>query len=212
MSSLLTQLIQTSLWEYLAVILALFYIILAIKGSRWCWGAGFLSTLIYSILFLDVRLYMESLLNIYYLIIALYGWKKWNSNTQQTVFKLQTWSIQRHILLLSSGFILVLINGWLLNAFFASERNQNDWFYMDSFTTVFSVIATYMLTQKIVENWFYWIVIDTLSIVLFFSKGLILTGFLFATYTLLAIYGGRVWWVRYQKQSTTPLKTYNHAS
>lgn len=64
-------------WEMVAVFLSVTYLILAIKQNLWCWVAAFISTLIYSILFFDASLLMDSALNIFYLIMAVYGWYSW---------------------------------------------------------------------------------------------------------------------------------------
>ena len=64
-------------WEMLAVILSVIYLFLAIKQNLWCWAAAFVSTFIYSILFFDASLLMDSALNIFYLIMAVYGWYSW---------------------------------------------------------------------------------------------------------------------------------------
>ena len=64
-------------WEMLAVFLSVIYLILAIKQNLWCWVAAFFSTLIYSILFFDASLLMDSALNIFYLVMAIYGWYSW---------------------------------------------------------------------------------------------------------------------------------------
>ena len=64
-------------WEMLAVFLSVSYLLLAIKQNLWCWVAAFFSTLIYSILFFDASLLMDSALNIFYLIMAIYGWYSW---------------------------------------------------------------------------------------------------------------------------------------
>ena len=64
---------------------------------------------------------------------------------------------------------------------------------VDSFTTVFAIIATYMVTKKVLENWLYWIIIDTVSVYLYFSKDLHLTSLLFITYTIIAVFGYFIW-------------------
>jgi nicotinamide mononucleotide transporter len=64
---------------------------------------------------------------------------------------------------------------------------------VDSFTTVFSIIATYMITKKVLENWLYWIVIDAVSIYLYLSRDLHLTSFLFMLYAIIAIFGYFSW-------------------
>ena len=68
-----------------------------------------------------------------------------------------------------------------------------DFAYLDTFTTVFAVFATYMLTKKVLENWLYWVVIDFISIYIYINKGFYLTAILFAIYTVLAFIAYTNW-------------------
>ncbi|TQV85570.1 nicotinamide riboside transporter PnuC [Aliikangiella coralliicola] len=183
------QIIATSIWEWCAVILAIAYILLAVKESLWCWPAAFVSTAIYAILFFDVNLYMESLLNLYYLVMAIYGWYMWRFKTQgESVKPVVKWSLKVHLLLIAGISLLVFVSG-----FFLSEYTNQDFAYLDSFTTWFAVVTTYMVAQKVLENWLYWIVIDSISIYLYVQKGFALTAVLFFGYLVIAIFGWLKW-------------------
>jgi nicotinamide mononucleotide transporter len=72
---------------------------------------------------------------------------------------------------------------------------------VDSFTTVFSIFATYMVVKKILGNWLYWIVIDTVSVYLFYSRDLHLTSLLFMAYTIIAVFGYFNWLKMMQKDA-----------
>ena len=185
----LDQLIATSGWEWLAVILAVCYLGLAIKENSLCWPAAFFSTAIYSFLFFDVNLYMESLLNIYYLAMAVYGWYQWRGAKQSLAEKkITSWSKKTHVTVIAISIILVIIVGNVL-----IKYTDQDFAFLDSFTTLFAIITTYMVTQKILENWIYWIVIDSVSIYIYLSKGLALTAVLFLLYVILAFVGWKAW-------------------
>jgi len=181
-------------WEWCAVILALIYLVLAIKKSIWCWPAAFLSTAIYAWLFFDVNLFMESFLNAYYLIMALYGWKLWSrTKTDQkskstNSFRIIRWSLKIHLMI-----ILILFMGVLLTGFLLSTYTSQDLAYLDSFTTIFALVATFMVTKKVLENWLYWIIINLVSVYLFYSKGLVLTSVLFSMYVILSVIGWYKW-------------------
>lgn len=193
------QLIATSVWEWIAVILAIAYLLLAIKESIWCWPAAFLSTAIYTFLFFDVNLYMESFLNLYYLLMAIYGWNQWHKKSQNTQQKSITkWSLKKHSALIAITLVVVFISTYLLKNY----TNQ-DFALLDSYTSWFAVLATYMITQKVLENWFYWIVIDSLTIYLYVSKGFALTSVLFFSYIILAFIGWRTWKKHYEQQPAT---------
>ena len=174
-----------------AVFLSVVYLILAIKQSLWCWVAAFISTLIYSILFFDASLLMDSALNIFYLIMAVFGWYSWkygNGLAYYDKLKITTYGLIKNLKIIA---LLVLTS--LILGFFMANYTRADFAYLDTFTTVFAVFATYLLTKKILENWLYWVVIDTVSIYIYINKGFYLTAILFVVYTILAYIAYREW-------------------
>lgn len=181
------------------MILAIAYILLAIKQSLWCWPAAFFSTLIYSILFFDVSLLMDSALNIYYLIMAVYGWYSWKygGKLQKEELELNTYGLIKNIK-------IIIILGFISLGFgYIMENYTNaDFAYVDSFTTIFAIFATYMLAKKVLENWIYWIIIDTISIYIYIQKGLNLTAILFVIYTILAFIAYKNWKKEYDFKKT----------
>ncbi len=190
----------TSFWEWLAVILALAYLVLSIKESLWCWPAALFSTAIYGVLFFDVNLYMESSLNLYYLLMAVYGWNQWRkTGPNQNKKTIVEWSLVTHIY-----WILLLTFVVFLSAYLLSKFTDQDLPLLDSFTTWFAVFTTYLVAKKVLENWLYWIVIDAASIYLFLSKGFALTSVLFAIYIVLAFYGWLTWKRAYELQAPQP--------
>jgi len=183
------QLIATSLWEWTAVIFAIIYLLLAIKENIWCWPAALVSTSIYAILFFDVNLYMESLLNLYYLIMAVYGWYLWRyKKGGEKVKPVIKWSLKTH------GLLIIAISGLILiSGLFLENYTNQDFAYIDSFTTWFAVITTYMVAQKVLENWIYWIAINSVSVYLYIQKDFALTAVLFVSYIFLAVWGWQKW-------------------
>ena len=182
-----------SYWEYIAVFLGLAYIFLAMKQSLWCWPAAFISTSIYTLLFWQGFLYMESLLNFYYLIMAIYGWWQWRGTRSASLDTLETkqiqsWTLSRHATWISAGLIVALVLGFLLDSYTDAKMA-----YLDSFTTVFAIFATYLVTQKVLENWLYWVVIDFASVYLYLQNDYLPTAALFVLYTFMALWGYRVW-------------------
>lgn len=178
-------------WEMVAVFLSVSYILLAMKQSLWCWGAAFFSTLIYSILFFDASLLMDSALNVFYLVMAIYGWYSWkyaNGISSHEELKIDSYGLIKNIKIIVSLTILSLILG-----FYMANYTKADFAYLDTFTTVFAVFSTYMLTKKVLENWLYWVVIDTVSIYIYINKGFYLTAVLFALYTILAFVAYKEW-------------------
>lgn len=180
-----------SLWELAAVILAVAYLLLAMKESLWCWYAAFVSTAIFTVLFWDASLLMESGLQIYYLGMAVFGWYQWRKGSvkqSQADLKIHTWTGRQHIYAIGLVIALSLVSG-----FFLSNHTQAAWPFVDSFTTWASVVTTYMVTRKVLENWLYWLVIDSISIFLYWDRGLHLTALLFVAYLVICIFGYLQW-------------------
>ena len=193
-----------SIWEVVAVILGVAYLVLAMRQNILCWYAALGSTAIFSWLFWDVSLVMESGLNVYYLIMAVYGWWVWRGNTQQNQVKssevikaveIKSWSLSRHALIIVGIVLISLATGYGL------EKNTSAALpYLDSFTTWGAVITTYMVAQKVLENWLYWLVIDTVAIYLYIDRELYLTALLMAIYVVLAVLGWFIWLKEYRQQ------------
>jgi nicotinamide mononucleotide transporter len=118
--------------------------------------------------------------------MAFYGYYNWTKKEQS--LQISEWSISKHFFILATGAVLVFLMGF----YFATYTNAK-MPIVDSFTTVFSVFATYMVAKKILGNWLYWIVIDVVSIYLYFSRDLHLTSLLFIAYTIIAIFGYFSW-------------------
>ncbi|GAB2885219.1 nicotinamide riboside transporter PnuC [Microbulbifer echini] len=194
-----TSIAAMSLWEVAAVILALAYLLLAMREKISCWYAAFASTAIYLVLFWDVSLLMESALQIFYLVMAVYGWWQWRHHKDKKKdLKIHRWRLQTHLIVLSGIAILTLVFGYLLDNFTSAALP-----YLDSFTTLGAVVTTFMVTRKVLENWIYWIVVDGASIYLYLDRGLHLTALLFLLYVVLVIIGFFQWKAIYNKQSLT---------
>ena len=137
---------------------------------------------------------MESALNIYYMAMAVYGWYQWKyggaaqTDTNGKGVAIASLSRAEHLTIIIAIAVLSLMSGYLLSAY-----SQAAWPYVDSFTTWGSVITTYLVARKFLENWLYWIVIDAVSIPLYVDRGLNLTALLFAIYVLIAIAGYVSW-------------------
>jgi nicotinamide mononucleotide transporter len=185
-----------SAWELLAVILALAYLLLAMKEKISCWYAAFISTSIYIFLFWDVSLLMESALQVFYLIMAVYGWWQWRHHAdKQQDLAIHCWSVKTHLLVFAAVGALTLAFGYGL-----AQNTQAALPYLDSFTTWGAVITTYMVTRKVLENWIYWIVIDAASVYLYIDRGLYLTALLFMIYVVLVVVGFYQWYALYQRE------------
>lgn len=182
-----------SMLEVAAVVFALAYVLLAVKENVLCWLFAFLSTAIYTALFWNVSLLMESALNVYYMAMAVYGWYQWtrggsNGDDRPHALTVQTMSLNQHALVIAIIMVCSLVSGYLLTEHSTAARP-----YIDSFTTWASVVTTYLVARKFLQNWLYWIVIDTVSIFLYIDRGLNLTALLFVAYVVIATAGYFKW-------------------
>lgn len=176
-------------WEVVAVLLAITYLVLAIRQNSWCWVAAAISTLIYLFIMFEAQLYMESVLQLFYLAMAAYGWRQWRSlDGQREVLQVNTWPLRYHVFAITTVLTLVFVSGHLLTKYSNAALP-----HLDSLTTWGAIVATYMVARKILENWVYWFVIDTVSVGLFVNRGLFLTAMLFVVYLVLIVVGYRSW-------------------
>lgn len=183
------QLLQNSLLELLAVVFAVAYLVLAVRENSLCWYAAGISTLIFLFIFWNVKLYMESGLQIYYLAMAFYGWYQWRDAQTETVsLRVSKWRAKQHIVALALIAALTFVSGSVLNS--GTDANMP---YLDSFTTWASVVTTFMVARKILENWLYWFVIDSVSIYLYLDRELYFTSLLFAIYIVIIFFGWFAW-------------------
>ena len=194
LSSALGEFHQNSLLELIAVALAIAYLLLAVRQHIACWYAAFISTAIFLYVFWQVNLYMESGLQIYYLGMAVYGWWTWRRGRSEgdPDLTISTWSLRQHLIVIGVVAAATFISGSLLSG---TEQRLG---YLDSFTTWGAVVATFMVTRKILENWLYWIVIDSASLYLYFDRELYFTMILFLVYLVIIFLGFRSWLREYR--------------
>jgi nicotinamide mononucleotide transporter len=176
-------------WEILAVVLAVTYLVLAIRQNIWCWAAAAISTSLYLFIMYDSKLYMQSLLQLYYLGMAAYGWYHWRRpQTEGQELPVTTWPLRYHGFAIGAVLLLVFVSAFLLQRFSDAALP-----YLDAFTAWGAVVATFMVARKILENWLYWFVIDSVSIGLYLDRELYFTVALFAAYLVLVLVGYRSW-------------------
>ena len=182
--------------ETLARLLAIAYLLLAMRENSLCWYCAFVSTALYVWIFGDVNLYMESALNVYYMAMALYGWYQWQRGGDEgRGVAIGRWSLRQHLATFGAVLIASAISGYSLSAYTDSRLP-----YLDSLTTWASVATTLMVARKVLENWLYWLVINSVSIYLYIDRELYQTAGLFVLYLVLSVLGYRRWREVYRQQ------------
>ncbi len=178
-----------SAWEAAAVLLAIAYLLLVIRQNVFCWPAAILSAAIYGVLFFDARLYMQSLLQAFYVAMAVYGWWNWNRGAGDGgELPITTWAPRDHRAPLAIILVTGLLIGWALSRYTDAAHP-----YLDALVASGAIVTTWMVARKVLQNWHYWFVIDTVSIYLYASQGLWLTAALFLVYLVLVVIGYRQW-------------------
>lgn len=161
------------------------YTILITYNSVWCWFFAFFSGLLFLILCYQKKIYAEVALQGFYVFMAIYGFLNWGEGLSESPEPL---SYTSHLMIIGGAGLIVFVSGISLKNLSNSQLP-----FLDSFTTVFSLVATALMVLLYRENWLYWIVIDAVSIALYYRRGLKLSAILFAIYTLLAINGYFQW-------------------
>jgi nicotinamide mononucleotide transporter len=186
---------QMSSWEIAAAVMGVAYILLAARESQWCWLFAFFSTLVYTVLFWSDQLPMQALLNFYYMGMAIYGFWAWHKHGKQTdTLQISRWPWLWHI-----GFIVVGVAVSALVSAYLQKTGQSQSPVLDAYTTVFSVMNTWLIARKVLENWLYWAVIDGAATLLYIQTGYYATAVLFVLNTILAI-AGFISWVKIYRQ------------
>ena len=177
-----------TLAEGTAVILAVLYLLLAVRQHILCWLCWIISSCLYLYVMYEAGLYMESMLQIFYIIMGFYGWSQWNRSGDQGSFQVNRWSPLNHLIAMAVILMLTFASGQVLELYTEAAMP-----FIDALTTWGAVVTTYMVAKKLLENWIYWFVIDSISIYLFVSRELYFTAFLFLVYLFIIVIGYRSW-------------------
>jgi nicotinamide mononucleotide transporter len=177
--------------ELLGAILGIIYIFFSIKQNILTWATGLMASLLYVYVFFTAKLYADMGLQVYYVVISLYGWYFWIKgnkplNAKQVLVKKTSVNLWLKLsiiaIILYAIIVVILIN-----------FTNSDVPYMDSLTTALSIVATWMLARKYIEHWLIWIFVDAFSAGLYIYKELWATVVLFIVYTFMAARGYVVW-------------------
>ena len=190
--------------EFFGTLAGLAAIWLQAKAVVWNFAVGLINTILFFFLFYQVQLYPDMFLYLFYFITNLIGWWRWTHPKQFEEDK-------KHELRVSfmkrKQFAVIFftgITGTLLFGTFA--ENIHDIFprlfpkpsafpYLDSFVAVMSVITTYLLINKKIESWIFWIMIDIIATYMYFAKGINFVALQSLVYCFIAVYG--LWnWIR----------------
>ncbi|WP_439100299.1 nicotinamide riboside transporter PnuC [Congregibacter sp.] len=173
--------------EAVAVVLGLGYLLLAIKEKRSCWIAGALASAIFMWIFWQAGLPMQALLQGFYIAMAGLGWWRWGKDSTTGTSAVERASWRYHAVTLLCLCLLTVITLLLRQTLTDLQA------VFDTASSWAGVLATWMVAQKKLEAWIYWIAIDALTAGLYLDAGLLASSALYMVYTALAYIGWKQW-------------------
>ncbi len=177
--------------ELIGTLFGLVSVYFASRANILTWGTGIVNEVFLFILFFQVQLYADMFLQIYYLVVTIYGWYRWYSPAMEN--NISKTKMQGKIIIIVAIIIGTLISGFLftnidtyLPTYF---KIQAAYPYTDSFVMILSIIATILLAKKKIENWYLWIIVDLVCVVLYLKKGVFFLSLEYVIFLGLAVYG-----------------------
>jgi nicotinamide mononucleotide transporter len=180
--------LDTSWLELIAVLLAFAMIVCNIIELHWGWPLAAISSVLYFFLFWSQSLYGEALLQVLFIVLAMWGWSVWLRGIEGAPLLVTRMPARQRLTLAWMGCLLWLGTGAVLLNF-----TDTDVPWWDAFPTAFSLVGQYLLAQKRLENWAVWIIVNIVATGLFAWKGLWLTTLLYLAFIALSAVGWRTW-------------------
>lgn len=179
------------LLQIVGVALGLLYLYLEYKADIRLWIVGLIMPCVHGLLYFKAGLYADFSMQLYYILAGLYGWIVWHNAPRNTESKAQRIQHTPTAWIVPLVAVYVAAHG-LIYLFLTHCTNSNVPFW-DSLTTALSVVAMWMLSRKLIEQWIVWGVVDLITVGLYLYKGIPLTASLYGLYTVLAVAGYLRW-------------------
>jgi nicotinamide mononucleotide transporter len=174
--------------EITAFVLSIAMVLANFRVNPIAWPLAIASSLLYGLLFAHSKLYGEASLQLVFVAVAAWGWWLWLRPAAAHRLPVRYLSPRQRVLAAAAT-----VAAWPLLGLLLARTTDSDVPYLDALPTVASVTAQIFLGRKLVDNWPLWVVVNTLSVGLFAYKGLWLTVVLYGLFTLMALWGWRVW-------------------
>lgn len=178
--------------EVFGAITGLIYVFLEIRQTIWLWPIGIITSAVYIWVFFTGKLYADMSLQVYYLVISCLGWYWWVKGTGQQEEEGELFvtrlDLKTGLVLAAVLSVLFIVMWFILDGL--TDSPVPGW---DSFITSLSIVATWMLARKIYEHWLLWIVVNSVAVVLFLSRGLYPTVILYVIYGIMSFVGLAAW-------------------
>jgi nicotinamide mononucleotide transporter len=174
--------------EWLSAGLGLLSVVGNLKLKRWGWLAQAASGLGYGIVFFHQNLFGLTLLQVYFIAVALLAWYLWSPATVTNAAKIRYLDTQQAGLALAGWAIATTVLGMAL-----SKAGEGNTAYFDAFTTAGSVLAQWLMLRYFQQTWHVWFIVNIVSVGLFFYTNLLPTSLLYCVFTALAVAGAKSW-------------------
>ena len=180
--------------EWIAAVAGAVSVYLSARENIWNWPTAIVNLVLYIIVFQRTGLYSDMGLQVVFLVLSIYGWYEWlyggANRTELKVSRasLRDWSIATPIALIF----------WVILARNTAKLPGVALPYLDSGLATISLVAQWMMTRKMLENWVLWIVVDIVYVPMYVYKRLPVTAVLYAIFLALAVLGLRSWWRSYR--------------
>lgn len=175
--------------EYIAALFGGVSVYLSVRQNIWSWPTAIVNVGLYTLVFYKSRLYADMGLQVVYVVISFYGWYEWlYGGKNRTELKVSRTSRRLGTLLAAIG----VVSAFVLGTVFHRTTNAALPF-LDSATTSTSLVAQWMMTKKLLENWIVWVAVDVVYIGMFIYKSLYVTSLLYFVFLVLSVMGYRQW-------------------
>ena len=181
--------------EAIATLFGLISVYLASRAHVFTWSTGIVNEFFLSLVFFQVQLYADVLLQVYFFVVSVYGWCHWNTLKQHTIKnKMELKSVFGLLALLAfataiAGYTVARLHVLLPDYVYIPAAYP----YTDSFIMVASIMATLLLAQRRIENWFLWIAIDVVCVMLYYKKEIYFLSLEYLIFLGMATYGYFHW-------------------
>src|SRR6185437_6786848 len=180
---------HTSCLELVAVVFGIVSVFLSVRENIWSWPTALVNVALYFALFFRSGLYSDMGLQVVYFALSVYGWYEWlYGGAGRTTLRVTR--VPGRVWAICAGIGVVL---WATLGKLTSHLPGVALPYVDAATTTVSLIAQWMMTRKLLENWTLWIIVDVVYVGMFIFKGLYLTAGNYAIYLVLAVMGHIAW-------------------
>ena len=193
--TLYANILDTSVWEFIAVIFGMLSVWFAKQEKILVYPTGIVSVVIYVYICFDIKLYADAGINLFYFIMSVYGWYMWSRKKDTPPLKITINDKKGWVITMVMFVASVMLIIFLLKHFKADDAEywSTNIPYIDTFTTAIFIIGMWLMALKRIENWIFWIVGDIISIPLYVYKGLVFTGFQFIVFLIIAVMGYIAW-------------------